>query len=148
MEMYFSDIWIGYLTEQFMRQSVEIAKLRCPGCLDKLKSPLLHQHEQDNLLQKLRANFEEIRGNTLPVLSEHYKRMKDRLPHSDDLAKDEECYMSAARQFLLVATSDALYFGRYISEFTDSLIDEGFVIKKKSQPPKKRGRNTNGPSNC
>lgn len=139
--MYFSELWIAYLTEQFIRQAAELSRLRCPGCIDKLKSPLLHQHEQENLLQKLRSHFEEIRGNTLLVLTEYYKRIQHKLPHSDNPAKDEECYISTARQFLLITTADSLYYGRFISEFLDGIVDEIFNIKKpKSQPAKKRGR--------
>ena len=144
--MYFSDLWIGFLCEQIVRQTVQISKIRCPGCESKLKSPLLHQHEQQSLLEKMRIYFEEIRGSVLPAVTELYSQFKEKLPHSDDMKKDEESYVNAGRQFLSNITSDALYYGRFQNEFVDDLIDEGFRIKKKkvsSQPPRKKQKINN-----
>ena len=129
--MYFNDLWIGFLCEQIIRQCVQISKLRCPGCEDKMKSPLLHLHEQHSLLDKLHLYFEEIRGAILPTVNELYSHIEQKLPHSEDMTKDRECYISNGRQFLLTITSDALFYGRYINEFMDGLIDETFKVPKK-----------------
>ena len=134
--MYFSDLWIGYLGEQIIRQTVQMSKIRCPGCESKLKSPLLHQHEHHSLLEKLHLYFEEIRGALLPTIPELYQQIQHKLPHSDDLIIDQESYISNGRQYMLTITSDALYYGRYINEFLDDIIDEGFkVIRKRKTPP-------------
>ena len=130
-KMYHSDVWIGFLCENIVRDVLQLAKLRCPGCNDKLNSPLLHLHEQLSLLDKLRQHFEEIRGTILPTLPELYNRFKDKLPHSDDLSKDQECYISIAHNFLLLIGADSLYYGRFLSDFNDSYISEAFKIQKK-----------------
>ena len=91
--MYFSDALIAFLCENMIRQSVQLSKLKCPGCVDCLKSTILHLHEQQSLLDKLRVRFEEIRGSLLPTTPELYMQFKDKLPHSDDLEKDKECYV-------------------------------------------------------
>ena len=60
-------IYISFLYENIVRQVAQLSKLRCPGCDDKLFSPLLHLHEQLSMLDKLRQYFEEVRGAILPT---------------------------------------------------------------------------------
>jgi hypothetical protein len=132
--MYYSEFWTAFLCENFVRRAVQLSEIQCPGCQDKLKSPLLHIHHQHSLLDKIRRNFEEIRGTLVQTIPELYAQIEARLPHSDDLTKDREMYISSARQFLLQITSDALYFGRYMSELLDPIIDEGFKTNKKRKP--------------
>ena len=65
---YYHDFWIGFLSEQIVRQAVEMALIKCSGCEGKMHSPLLHLHHQLSLLDKLRTYFEEIRGSLLPTI--------------------------------------------------------------------------------
>ena len=60
-------IYISFLYENIVRQVAQLSKLQCPGCDDKLFSPLLHLHEQLSMLDKLRQYFEEVRGAILPT---------------------------------------------------------------------------------
>ena len=143
--MYFSDIWIAFLGEQIIRQTVQMSELRCPGCQSGLKSPILHQHHQHNLLEKLKLYFEEIRGSILPTIQELYNQFKDKLPHSDDAGKDAECYVNTGRQFLIMITSESLYWGRYQSSLLDSLVDEGFQIPRKKSQARKPSSKSNQP---
>ena len=129
--MYYSDVWIGFLCENIVRQVAQLSKLRCPGCDDKLFSPLLHLHEQLSMLDKLRLYFEEVRGAILPTLPELYTMFQAKLPHSDNLDRDQECYISIGHNFLLTIGADSLYYGRYLSDLNDGYINEGFKIPKK-----------------
>lgn len=140
MLSYFDDIWIGFLCEQIIRQSVQLSNIRCPGCQTKLKSPVLHLCQQQSLLEKIRATFDEIRGSVLPAITELYNQIQDRLPHSDDLLQDQQCYVSNGRHFLLTVTCEALYYGRYINEFIDDLINQAFIIQPKSKTTKAAGK--------
>jgi hypothetical protein len=93
----------------------------------------------------MRIYFEEIRGSVLQTIPELYNQILDKLPHSDDPAQDRETYINIGRQFLMTHTCDSIYFGRWVTEFNDSIIDEGFRINKKkrpaqSVPPKKRSK--------
>lgn len=128
---YYHDLWIGFLTEQIVRQTIEMAVIKCPGCEDNLHSPLLHLHHQMSLLEKVRTYFEEIRGAMLPTIQNLYEQFKDKLPHSEDLDEDKELYIKNGRWFLISITSDALYYGRYMNHFNDSYINEAFSIPKK-----------------
>ena len=130
---------MGFLGESIVRQVVEMAKIRCPGCSDKTHSPLLHLHEQISLLDKLKCYFEEIRGTILPTIRELYEQFKHKLPHSNDPLKDEECYIENGRHFLIKITADALYYGRYLNDMNDSYVNEGFKMAKK-KPIQKRAR--------
>ena len=143
--MYFSDVWIAFLGEQIIRQTEQISELRCPGCQSNLKSPILHQHHQHNLLEKLKLYFEEIRGSILPTVPELYAQFKDKLPHSDDAVKDAECYTNTGRQFLIMITAEALYWGRYQSDLLDEFVDEGFRIKKKKPQTRKQSSKSSQP---
>ena len=128
---YYNDFWIGFLAEHIARQAVEMSLIKCVGCQDKIHSPLLHTHHQLSLLDKLRCHFEEIRGSVLPTINALYEQFKGKLPHSDDLDKDTELYIQNGRFFLISATADVLYYGRYLSEMNDSYINEGFKSAKK-----------------
>ena len=129
--MYFSEFWTAFLCENIIRQTVQLSELQCPGCREKLKSPLLHLHHQHSLLDKLRIYFEEIRGSLVQSVPELYAQFESKLPHSDNMTNDREMYISSGRQFLLQITSDALFYGRYISDLLDPIIAEGFRANKK-----------------
>ena len=128
---YYNDFWIGFLAEQIARQAVEMSLIKCVGCQDNMHSPLLHSHHQLSLLDKLRRHFEEIRGSVLPTINALYEQFKNKLPHSDDPDKDMEIYLKNGRFFLISATADALYYGRYLTEMNDFYINEGFKSVKK-----------------
>ena len=136
---YFSDIYIGYLSEHIIRDTMQLALLKCNGCVDGMKSPILHQHIQLNLLEKLRVYFEEVRGSVLASVPELYDQFKHKLAHSDDELADRDLYISTGRQFLITITPDAVYYGRFVTDSIDKYIDEGFIVPKKSR--KRRSRN-------
>ena len=56
----------------------------------------------------------------------YYSQFESKLPHSDDLAKDRNIYCSVARTFLITCTVETIYYGRCITEATDSYIAEAF----------------------
>ena len=65
--MYFDDLCIGFLCEQILRQITQLSIIRCPGCEQKHKLAILHQHEHHSLLDKVRLYFEVIRGSILMI---------------------------------------------------------------------------------
>lgn len=140
MTDYFHDFWLGYLTDVLIRQTVEMSILKCPGCQDELKSPLLHLHHQLSLLEKLRCYIDEIRGTVLPTITVLYDEFQNKLPHSDDLEKDKEIYVNNARFFLLSASAETLYYGRYLTEMNDQFINEAFVKKQKAKKTQLNGK--------
>ena len=130
MTFYCNDNWIAYLCEHIVRQSSQKCISDCPGCNDKLHSTILHLHEQLSLLDKLRKYFQEIRGSILHDIESYYTVFENKLPHSDDKKKDKLIYLNIARSFLITATSDSVYFGRYLDECNDGFINEAFTKKK------------------
>lgn len=121
---YFNDIWIGYLTAIFVKKCMDLSVERCPGCHSKLESPLLHQHYQHSLLDKLKVYFDEVRGIMIPIIDSLYKTIENSLPHSPDKAFDKECYCRNAMIFLINSHPDSLYWGRYITGETDTIIHQ------------------------
>ena len=136
--MYYNDVWIAFLNEQIVRQVVQLAEIHCPGCQNRRKSPLLHLHHQQSLLDKLGLYFAEIRGSILPTVPELYEQIKETLPQSDDALRDKQCYVDIGRNFLITLTYEALYWGRYQNEMIDGFVDEGFKIKKKPRSNKRK----------
>ena len=128
---YYHDFWIGFLTEQMIRQVVEMALIKCSGCSEKMHSPMLHLHHQLSLLEKLKCYFDEVRGSILSSIEASYEQFEDKLPHSNDLNKDKEIYVNNGRFFLISATPESLYYGRFVCEMNDIYINEGFKLTKK-----------------
>ena len=120
---YDSNLWIGCLTGVVIPNCTELAIHRCPGCKAKLKSPLLHLHEQYSLLDKLHAYFNEVRGALLPIVGQIYDSVKHKLLHSDDENEDKENYTRHARFFFQTANPEIIYYARYLTEENDKAID-------------------------
>ncbi len=125
--------WIGYLSEIIVQKCVSLSLVDCPGCKDKMKSDLLHLHNQQSLLQKLQNYFEPARADVLNSLTNHYKAIAEKLPHSDDKKKDMMIYCNLGRQFLITCSPEAMYYGRYINQTNDAFIDELLTEKKKGK---------------
>ena len=127
---YSHDLWTGYLTELIVRKSIELSQLRCPGCTDKLKSPLLHHHNQMDLFQKMKHYYNEIRGFLLPTIDLLYDNVSNKLPHSNDLVKDKEQYIYNGQVFLNISSPESIYYGRYLGQHNDCIIHELISTKK------------------
>ena len=136
MTFYHNEAWVAFLSEHIVRQSIKISRDNCPGCKDNMQSPILHLHEQQSLLDKIRNAFDQAKGAILLDIDSYYTRFESKLPHSDDKKKDKIIYCNLARTFLLTATPDSLYFGRYLSVENDSFIAEAFCQAKKGRSKK------------
>ena len=141
---YNHDVWLAFLCEQLMRQVVQMAILKCPGCEHKLVSPVLHLHHQQDLLTKMKCYFEEVRGPMLCSIESYYDQVNDLLPHSDSLSRDKVIYMNTGRFWLTIATSEAVYFGRYVTDLNDSYINRAFKVKKAKRLDKNPNENLVG----
>ena len=126
MVFYCNDTWVAFLCESIVRRACQKTLENCPACKSKLKSPILHLHEQLALLEKIKIYFEEIRGAILHDISKYYDCMSSNLPHSDDKKKDKLLYINIGRNFLITATADSIYYGRFVDEHNDCYIDEQF----------------------
>ena len=139
---FYHDTWMGYLTEQIIRQVVAMGTLKCPGCQDKLKSPLLHLCHQQSLLDKMKYYFEEVRGPMLSCIVEYYEQVCELLPHSDDLEYDRDIYCLTGRTWLTIASCEAVYYGRFVSTLNDAYIEKAFVNVKKAKKMSKHPKGT------
>ena len=63
-------------------------------------------------------------------MESHYTVVENKLPHSDDKKKDKLIYLNIARNFLITASPDSIYFGRYLDESNDGFINDAFAKKK------------------
>ena len=127
---YNNDFWIGFLCEQIIRQCVQMSIIKCPGCDEKLFSPVLHLHHQLSLFDKINHYFEEVRGSILPAVDVYYTQFEEILPHSNDRKKDRIIYNNTATNFLIQAKPETIYYGRYVNSLNDQYINNGFKVKK------------------
>ena len=98
-------------------------------------------HHQLSLLEKFKKYFEQIRGDILSKIPTYYSQFESKLPHSDDLTKDKNIYCCVARTFLITCTVETIYFGRYITEATDSYSAKAFQDST-IKPKNKKSRDT------
>ena len=126
----------GYLTGVMVQTCCDLAMQNCCGCKVKLKSPLLHTHEQMSLLDKIHLYLNEVRGEILPKVNQVYDNVKDKLPRSDDEVKDKENFVNLARWFLQTATPELLYYARYLTDQNDLAVHQLMC----PPAPKKRKR--------
>ena len=134
---YCSDIWYAVLASVVFSECEKKSLKDCPGCKAQLKNPILHEHIQLSLLDKMRTNFNEVRGQIITSICSLYDTVSEKLPHSPDLVRDKEIYTNNAIVFLTSTHPDALYWGRYLDENNDGLISELFVEKR---PKRKANR--------
>lgn len=126
MTFYYNDSWLAFLSEAFIRESMSLCEKECSGCKDNMKSAILHLHHQLSLLDKLKLYFEKVRSEMLVKIPQIYLKFEKKLPHSEDLSRDRDIYCGVARTFLITCTAEAVYYGRYITELTDSYVAEAY----------------------
>lgn len=128
--------WIGYLAETIIQRCIALTEAQCSGCRDNVKCSILHLHNQLSLLEKIQNHFEVSRGEMLHMLPELYQDIEQRLPHSDDKAKDKIIYLNIGRIFLITCSPQALYYGRYVNDTNDAFINE--IMEQRRKKTKQR----------
>ena len=144
---YSSDLWLSILTACVVNQCTRKCILECPGCNARLKNPILHLHEQLSLLEKLRMHFDEVRGILISTIYSIYDSISHKLPHSPDLNQDKEHYCNNAISFLSSINPDALYWGRYLDENNDILIND-LITSMTKQKRRIKSRKTSAKKNA
>ena len=107
-----SELWMAWLTNTIVVKSLQLSKGRCPACKDNLSSPMLHYHIQLSLLDKMRCYFEETRGPMIQSIEQCF----DDFAAQIGLKEDGSNYYFLGQTFLLMATAESLYYGRYVNE--------------------------------
>ena len=75
MTFYDNVDWIGFLVENVIRKCVSLTVTECSGCIDGMKSDILHLHHQLSLLDKVQIHFEKARWEVLISLHTLYKTL-------------------------------------------------------------------------
>lgn len=130
MSSYSIETWIAFLCESMYRLTVKKAKRDCLACKSGISSPLLHTHVRSSFLDLIRNYFEEIRGLLVHDLEMFYNKIDNGIVHSSDENRDKQMYLNIGSNFLLTATPESVYYGRYVDEKNDDLINE--IIKNKN----------------
>ena len=128
--LFLENVWLGILCDRLVKNAKTISEKECPG--HKFNSPLLHLCQQLSLYEKLAKYFEPAKGDLFKNLEREYTEIEDIVPHSENPEEDKKYYLEFGRNFLLSVTPDAVYFGRYVSEENDHVIN----IKKQRKAKK------------
>ena len=132
---YFNEFWLGYITAEFIRRCVNESLVKCHGCRDGKISPLLHTHHQHGLKDKVVFYMEMVRGLMIPLIPSLYEEFKLKVGGS---IMDKDAYVTNARFFLISATPESLYYGRFINETNDSFIHSQPIREPITEPSRKR----------
>ena len=135
---YFNDFWLGYVTSDFVRRCVDESLANCHGCRDGKISSLLHTHHQLGLKEKIKHHMESVRGTLIPQIPSLYDEFRLKI---EDSNMDKNAYVTNARFFLISATPESLYYGRYLNENNDQFIHSQPI----REPPKKSIKRTPKP---
>lgn len=115
---YYYNYWLGYLTHLIASKCMQKAKQRCLGCQDRKTSALLHPHLQMSLLEKMVCYLDEARAELIQGISEYFEKFKERV----GVNEDEQLFCSPGQTFLLTATPNSLFYGRYLDDEIDSTL--------------------------
>ena len=136
---YFNEFWLGFITAEFVQRCVAESLVHCYGCRDGKISPLLHMHHQLGLKDKLIYHMETVRGTLIPLIPTLYEEFKLKVV---DANMDKDAYVTNARFFLISATPESLYYGRYLTESNDAFIHHQPIIKLQNPIKRRRKQKT------
>ena len=136
-------MWLAFLSAQIVDRCIEHCTLNCPACRDGLLSPLLHRHNQLNLRGKIDLYFERVTQQM--DMSSLFDQFIIRFGWFS-LQRDE--YVNIGENFIKLSTSDAIFFGNYITYENDTALysiyeaePESPKPERKSIKPKRRKKN-------
>lgn len=118
MDTHANAVWMAYLTNILISNCIIKAKNRCAGCKNNIQSPLLHYHFQSSLLDKVKEHFEEVRG---PIISNIEKCFTSFIKIYDSKTNKKN-FLFSGQTFLLLATPESIFYGRYMTEEMDSTL--------------------------
>ena len=118
MDTHASAIWMAYLTNVLVDNCIFQARNRCAGCKNNIQSRLLHYHIQSSLLDKVKEHFEEVRG---PIIN-NIEKCFISFTKIHDIKTNKANFLYSGQTFLLLATPESIFYGRYMTEEMDSTL--------------------------
>lgn len=115
MSYHLNELWLCYLVHILVNKCIKLSKDKCPGCKDELNSPLLHYHIQLSLLEKIKFYMEEVRGPMMKKIGVYFEGFS-KISKVEDA--NENNYLFTGQTFLLMASAESIYYGRYLTEDT------------------------------
>ena len=116
-----------------MKECLTESKDKCPGCKDGKKSPILHLHLQLGLKDILEfyLHAATIKVDVLleDLLVKFVVQLNIKLNEMDKVS-----YISHGRMFLKTCTPVSVYYGNYVNEVYDDIINKPVtkILKRKS----------------
>ena len=129
--------WLAFLSAQIVDRCIERCAKECPACRDGLFAPLLHRHNQINLRGKIDHYFERVTQQM--DISALFDQFIIRFGWFS-LQRDE--YVDNGENFIKLSTSDAIFFGNYITYENDAALYASYDTEPGSSKPEKKSIKT------
>ena len=129
--------WLAFLSAQIVDQCIEHCAKDCPGCRDGLFAPLLHRHNQLNLHGKIDHYFERVTEQM--DISSLFDQFIIRFGWFS-LQRDE--HVNIGENFIKLSTSDAIFFGNYITHENDAALYASYDAEAESTKHEKKSIKT------
>ena len=145
---YFIEYWYSFITTLTVTKCLTLCKERCPVCSNNMASPVLHEHLQLSMLEKIERHLFEARGVMSSKFDEIIAQFMNTLEQNFDEEERSE-FITMGRSFLLSNTPQSLYFGRFVTEETDRYLNgrQPQPKGKEKAPPKKKPSESLTPKN-
>ena len=125
--------WIAYIVDNLVKEYLTESKDNCPGCKDGKQSPILHLHLQlglkDILEFYLHAATVKVDVLLEDLLMKFVVQLNIKLNEMDKAS-----YISHGRMLLKTCTPGSIYYGNYVNEVYDDIINTPVtkILKRKS----------------
>ena len=114
--------WIAYIVDKLIKECMIESMDNCLGCRDNKSSPILHLHMQQGLGDKLEYYLHAATIKVDVQLEDLLAAFSIQLDIKlNDM--DKASYVSHARIFLKTCTPGSIYYGNYITEHNDDVIN-------------------------
>ena len=118
--------WIAYIVDNLLKKCLTESKDNCPGCKDGKKSPILHLHLQLGLKDILEFYLHAATIKVDVLLEDLLMKFEVQLNIMLN-EMDNASYISHGRMFLKTCTPGSIYYGNYVNEMYDDIINRPVI---------------------
>lgn len=107
--------WLAYITAEVVHKCIKLCQDECLACKNNVISPLLHFHNELNLMDKIHRHL----GNTFIDLDNLFDQF---ILQFGWFALNRENFIQLGKIFLDISTPEAIIYGKYLNTHNDHAI--------------------------
>ena len=117
---------IAYVVDNLLKECLTESRDNCPGCKYGKKSPILHLHLKLGLKDILEFYLHAATINVDVLLEDLLMKFEVQLNIKLN-EMDNASYISHGRMFLKTCTPGSIYYGNYVNEMYDDIINRPVI---------------------